>query len=1000
MKKGLLSIIFILIVAIVVVFIAGNNNPKAIYIPEDASKVTKLAAKEVRKYIYQRTNILLPVKTYPAGQELKSSIVLFQDSRTLGEEESTIEKVNSNLHISGGSEIALLYGAYQYAELLGVRFNLHGDVIPDKRYKGSLIDVKKTTIKPLFSSRGLLPFHDFPEGPDLWHADMYKSCLTQMVKLRMNSFSMHTYPYVEPNVWIGLEEDIEANGNIKHSYPTTLANTARPGAWGYSAMNPQLYSCGAAGFFQDSIYASPLITGVLPYPKNQEEMNLVFNRTGDLLNDVFSFGKQLGIKFCTGLETPLSIPRQVRERLLEKNIDPSSKEAKKLLYEGIFSRIEKTHPLDYFWLWTPEDWTWGTPHKESVERTIEDVLIARDVLEKRGNPFGFGLTGWVLGPPDAPCIFDSYLPKTDFLSSLSRLCGQERVDLGYRKLKGIRNTAPILWLEDDPALTTPQFWAGRLRNDMAELLANECNGIVGVLWRTRSIAPNILAFSRACWEQEEWNPYFGEEYEYTQVPVNDIRSGGTGTNHFRGIKGTEDQYLFNTQRYDLKGYKVKVPNGKYKVTFLFSETKYAKEGERIFDIKVEGEKVANRLDVFKEAGRDCVFSITSPEFTINDYSIDIELLPIEGPTFMSAFIIEGTTADANQIKGTAYKRSINVGGGLYKDFEADLSEQPGNKSSHPRDMESLSLYKDYALHEFGEEIAEDVARIFTSLDGTIGEDGHTGFRMPRPAAWITGPGVIKINEDSWEKESEQYAFVDSLLLLQKKVKGKGNKERYDYWLNTFCYVRAMAELGCIRGELDEKINQLQRISDSGQQHFFVENEVLPVRKILSRGWEKMMDHLIATVSTSGELGTVINIESQTRKTYGFLTKHDKLIKSITGDKAGDSFTLSQNYRLPPRFAVFNERHILDKGEDYKLEAIILGYEENQAPPVFMYREMGKGTFKAKEMTKVKNNKFNVTIPVTEITDNPIEYYLETKINGKSIRYPVTSPEINHIVMEM
>ena len=37
------------------------------------------------------------------------------------------------LTISGGSPIAVLYGAYHFAENLGVRFYLHGDVIPDER---------------------------------------------------------------------------------------------------------------------------------------------------------------------------------------------------------------------------------------------------------------------------------------------------------------------------------------------------------------------------------------------------------------------------------------------------------------------------------------------------------------------------------------------------------------------------------------------------------------------------------------------------------------------------------------------------------------------------------------------------------------------------------------------------------------------------------------------------------------------------------------------------
>lgn len=965
--------------------------------PENPSRTTELAAKEVQKYIYLRTNILLPVKTYSDDSKIKSSIILSCDNASLGKEESIIEKREPNLYIEGGSETGLLYGAYHYAELLGVRFNLHGDVIPDTPYSGSLTDFPRITHKPLLSVRGLLPFHDFPEGPDLWTADMYKSCLTQMAKMGMNFFSMHTYPYVEPNVWIGLEEDIADNGEVKHSYPTTLANTARPGAWGYSAMDTRDYCCGASGIFPDSVYASPLIQGVIPWPQTPEEMNLVFNRTGDMFNDAFTFGKQLGIDFCTGLETPISIPKEVRTRLEEKGIDPNSKEAREALYNGIFARIEKSHPLDYFWLWTPEDWTWGTPRKESIEYTLEDIRIAKSVLDDRGNPFGFGLSGWVLGPPDDPCLMDRHLPRTDFLSSLSRLVGQERIDLGYNQIKDSRPTMPILWLEDDPAMTTPQFWTGRTRSDMAEIHANQCAGAIGVLWRTRSIAPNILAFSRACWQQEQWNPHFGKPYEYVPVPINDIRRGGVGTNYFRGIKGTEDQYLFNTQRYELEGYKVKVPNGKYKITFLFCETRFDKEGERVFDIRVSGQNAATGVDVFKAAGRDSVYSITSREVTVEDYSLDIEFIPVTGPTFMSAFIIEGHTADANQIKGTPYKRSINVGGGLYKDFEADLREQPGNNPAMPRDLACIDLYRDYALHEFGPEIAEEAARIFASLDGTIGNEGHSGIRMPRPAAWITGPGVIQPNYNSWEEESVKYAFVDTLLMLQPQIKGKGNRERFDYWVNTFCGLRAMGELGCIRGDLDKKIGRLEVITDPAEKRDFAKNEVLPVRESLARTWERLMHHLIATVYTSGEVGTLINLESQTRKTYQFLNKHDKTIESATGRPLGAEFALSDSYASPPRFVVLNERGVIEKDEPYALEAAILGNNDPNAKPVLKYRQLGEKSFKSIEMTHKANNTFTVRMP-----DLPssIEYYLTIDIDGKEVCYPTTSPEINHVIVTM
>ncbi|WP_293716100.1 malectin domain-containing carbohydrate-binding protein [uncultured Parabacteroides sp.] len=963
---------------------------KQIILPHEASQLLNFSAKEIQKYIYLRTKLFVPIQPGETEDSFSEAILLRDDSR-LSDEEYSIERVGNSLYISGGSDIAVLYGVYSYAEYLGVRFSLHGDIIPDETFTGPLLDCNAENVKPLFAVRGLLPFHDFPEGPDLWNEDMYKSCITQMVKMKMNFFSLHTYPHVEPNVWIGLAEDVLPDGKVTWSYPTTLANTTRNGAWGYSAMNTCDYSSGASQLFEDSVYMSPMLGDAWPWPETQEQMNAIFNRTGEMLKNVFSFGHDLGVKSCVGLETPLSVPKEVADRLKQKGMDPKSREAIASLYEGIFTRIKRTHPLDYFWLWTPEGWTWGTPSKESIESTVEDINIARNVLESRFDSLGFGVSGWVLGPPEDKCLFDRVLPKQDFLSSLSRLCGQERLDLGYAMLPKDRSRIPVLWLEDDPALTTPQFWVGRLRADLAESYGIGCDGVIANFWRTGSIAPNLMAYAQACWSQEGWNPGLGKPYTYDQKAKGDLRKGGVGTNFFKHIKGTEDQYLFNTQRYDIEGYKINIPNGKYKVTFLFCETKYTEAGKRIFSIKIEDKIQLSDIDVFERVGGDTVCIVSTPEFEVNDYTLDMEMIPVVGPTFLSAFIIEGRTNDVNQIKGEPYKRCIDVGGGLYKDFEADLSEFESNTPLVPRDLSSTSFYVDYALAMFGPTVASKVAGIFESLDGTVGNDGFRGFKMPRPATWITGPGVINPNESSWEEEAGKYAFVDTLSMLRNQIQGKGNLERFDYWLNTFCYLRTMGYLSCLRGELDNYMKQLPSV-DRPEQDIFIKEKIIPVRVELSRQWEKMMGYLIKTVSTTGELGTVINLESQTRKTYSFLSKYDLEIETALKSTLPSEIRLSAQYTSEPRMFVLNERLVLQKGEPYVLQMNVLGHDKITKAPVFKYRELGQKRFREKRMIRKSEVVFEVSAP--ELKDKTIEYYIEAEFEGEKLCYPSTAPILN------
>jgi len=94
------------------------------------------------------------------------------------------------------------------------------------------------TSQRLFGTRGILPFHDFTEGPDWWEADDYRVCFSQMVKMRMNLMGLHCYPEgpagPEPLVWVGHLDDLDAKGMVSFSPPSRWASTTY-NSWGYCA---------------------------------------------------------------------------------------------------------------------------------------------------------------------------------------------------------------------------------------------------------------------------------------------------------------------------------------------------------------------------------------------------------------------------------------------------------------------------------------------------------------------------------------------------------------------------------------------------------------------------------------------------------------------------------------------------------------------------------------------------------------------------------------------
>ena len=80
----------------------------------------------------------------------------------------TVNRGGRNILVIAGSDsVSTLYGAYHFDEMLGVRFFLHGDTVPDAKIPLSItgFDEKGKPLKAI-ELRGILPFHNFPEGPD------------------------------------------------------------------------------------------------------------------------------------------------------------------------------------------------------------------------------------------------------------------------------------------------------------------------------------------------------------------------------------------------------------------------------------------------------------------------------------------------------------------------------------------------------------------------------------------------------------------------------------------------------------------------------------------------------------------------------------------------------------------------------------------------------------------------------------------------------------------
>ena len=1101
---------------------AADTQNTVIACPSDASPLVQFAAREVRRYVYQRTGELLSIRkrvgvesavilSVRDGALLRGDEGVRADARDLSPQEYLLRTVsNQGVFLVDGSDTAVLYAAYRFAENLGVRFYLHGDVIPDEKIP-FVLPVLDEVRKPLFELRGIQPFHDFAEGPDWWNLEDYHAIIGQLPKLGMNFIGLHTYPLSEPTVWVGEKGDVNGDGTVNRAYATQYFNTAQNSSWGYKSRKTSDFACGASQLFEREQYGAEFLKGMTPAPVTPEECNAVFNKTGVVFHDAFSLARTFGIKTCIGTETPLRIPSYI----LEKSVSPDasvqavggsnanysgsaiegteddqlyqsvrynldayrfklpngrykvtlkfaevaydtvgarvfdvSVQGKEVIgkldlfatvgknkaydvevtdvevtdgtlsidfgkvvelpaiaaiavegsgttikvncggdtykdymadlgvapdpatiravYEGVFTRIQKTHPLDYYWFWTPEGWTWSGTNEGEVSRTLDDVLAAHDALKNIGAPFQLATCGWVLGPQFDRALMDNKLPKDVSMSCINRDLGFEPVDEGFKKVEG-RGKWAIPWVEDDPAMSIPQFWARRMRRDAQTALDYGCNGLMGIFWRTRVIAPTLASLAKAGWDQQ-WPAAVPPAGSYR---VRDPRAGFPITTGYTDgkIKGAEAAPVYQSCRIDAKRYSIAVPDGKYKVTLCFCESAYHQAGKRVFDVVLQGNTVLSRYDIYSDAGGTCrAVDMSFDGIESKDGRIEVSFEKEVDWPCISAIKVEGPAASVK----------INCGGGAWGDYAADVPPVSENPSA-------ADFYADWAEHEFGPAVAAEAADVFANLDSAA----------PRPATWTDGPGSFFPDPRPWELAQYEYAFVDQFAALSDRVQGAGAKERYRYWLNNLLYLRAAGRMNCAWAAADKALKAAKGVRDDSAARDSAYAKALASRVELVKAVTETCRHLLATASTAGELGNIANLEGHSFPKM--LDKPGEELTALLGAPLPPEAQMPMNYEGPVRVFVPAAPTCRRSGDSLMVRAIVLSAEP-VGEVLLRWRTMGKGEFGVLPMTHIDRGVWTAMLPGEKLDREDIEYYVQLGAgSGNGPVWPATAPDINHVV---
>ncbi|MHC4722040.1 MAG: hypothetical protein ACYS6I_04940, partial [Planctomycetota bacterium] len=491
-----------------------------------------LAAKEVRRYIYMRTDQLFAIQgvaSLPPSGEL--ILVCDEDDPLLtglslgdstGPNGFIIKSINSGgrdiLVITGNDSTATLHAAYRYAEHLGVGFDLAEDAIPDAKITLDITGLDEKA-EPLFPTNGFLPFHDFFHGPDIWSTDDYKSFISQIAKLGMNFIGLHTYPTwstteektgdvrqgPEPHIWIGLQGDYDSSGNVSWSYPGYYRHTACPhNMWGHQTLDTDQFRSGTAQLFDRNEWGSDIFGNTMPSPTDMAAWNQVWNNSGQMLKEAFGHAKTIGVKTCLGTELTMGLepagpevgydwarvmPQEVQDRVA----DPYDAATVRSVYKAVFDRIMKTHDLDYYWLWSWEVWSlWGVDNQQ-INAFKDDMNRAQEALAELGNPFQIAHAGWKIGTVDDPAEFDTTFPYE------APFCGLWDAAEGFEYLHADRVKWPATWLEEDWGLGQPQLEGSRVYVDVKAAWNKSCDGMIAKHWRTKSLLANAVCMKDILW---------------------------------------------------------------------------------------------------------------------------------------------------------------------------------------------------------------------------------------------------------------------------------------------------------------------------------------------------------------------------------------------------------------------------------------------------------------------------------------------------------------------
>ena len=189
----------------------------AVVIGKDAHELERFAAEQLCDYLQRLFDIhIFPTQDLPSSTEVLFLIsspdtnlsikylspklmeigkqgIIWQRLYHQDFEKEDLPASCSILLIGGGSPQSALWAVYELVEKWGVRYLLHGDVLPEK----SQFQLPDTDLvmEPILPVRQWRVINDFACGPESWGMADYRIVIDQLAKLKFNRILLSLWPW-------------------------------------------------------------------------------------------------------------------------------------------------------------------------------------------------------------------------------------------------------------------------------------------------------------------------------------------------------------------------------------------------------------------------------------------------------------------------------------------------------------------------------------------------------------------------------------------------------------------------------------------------------------------------------------------------------------------------------------------------------------------------------------------------------------------------------------